>query len=82
VSVPEDFGQSWIKSLDCTTSAVKRILWEVAKSRQQVNNEGSSSRDRGSHFRLPPAAPLPGVAGRRAFYIFRDSVAGKWRESN
>ena len=39
-------------------SAVKSILWEVAKSRQQKSDEGSSSRDRESHFRLPCAAPL------------------------
>ncbi len=40
------------------TSAVKRILWEVAKFREQKSNEGSSSRDGGSYFRLSPAAPL------------------------
>ena len=39
-------------------SDIKRILWEVTISRQQRSNEGSSSRDRGSHFRLLPAAPL------------------------
>ncbi len=40
------------------TLTVKKILWEVAKSRQQTRNKSNSNRDGRSHFKLPSATPL------------------------